>query len=61
MGKTMTVRPPAELKVKLHDKAERMGITVNALVLQIIWQYFDEEEDKDNEKRETLLDIMSRR
>ena len=35
----MLVRPPDGLKDELQKRAQQMGITLNALVLQILWDW----------------------
>ena len=35
----MLVRPPEDLKDRLQIEAQRMGLTLNALVLQILWDW----------------------
>lgn len=39
MADMMTVRAPRELKDLIQSEAERMGISVNALVLHILWEW----------------------
>ena len=39
MNGIMTVRPPDELKTALHQHAQKFGMTVNGLVLQILWDW----------------------
>lgn len=33
------LRVPRELKDVLRRRAERMGLSLNALILQILWEY----------------------
>lgn len=44
----VTVRMPIDLNKSLTDKSKKMGISKNALVLQILWKKV-EEENKKNE------------
>lgn len=39
------VRSPDELKEWLQQEAKRIGITLNALVLQILWQHINEQKE----------------
>lgn len=42
------IRAPQALKDFLKEKAESMGITLNALILQILWEWV--ENKKNNNK-----------
>ena len=35
------IRPPEALKEKLKCEAQRMGITLNAMILQILWEWVE--------------------
>ena len=35
------IRPPEALKENLKREARRMGITLNAIVLQILWEWVE--------------------
>lgn len=35
----LTLRLPPELKAVLDEKRKRMGISLNALVVQLLWQH----------------------
>lgn len=39
MAKIMTVRPPDKLHRDLKEAAKAEGFTLNALVLQILWDW----------------------
>ena len=39
------IRTPEKLKVKLQTRAKGMGITLNALVLQILWEWLENKEE----------------
>ena len=39
MAKIMTIRPPEWLQDTLRAMAKKRGLTVNALVLQILWDW----------------------
>lgn len=39
MQKIMTVRPPDDLAEMLSAAAKRLGMTRNALILQILWDW----------------------
>lgn len=41
------IRAPKELKDFLQERAKKIGIPLNALILQILWQW----EEKENLKR----------
>lgn len=54
--KIMTVRAPDDLHLKLKKSAEKYGLTRNALILQILWEWVQEQEEKelaDTKKCET--------
>lgn len=40
------IRAPQELKLLLQTKAKKLGITLNALILQILWEWV-----KNNQKQ----------
>lgn len=42
--KRFTFRIPEELYVRLKEEAEKQGVSFNALILQILWQWVREEE-----------------
>ncbi|WP_283618516.1 hypothetical protein [Flavonifractor plautii] len=42
----MLVRPPDGLKDELQRRAQQMGITLNALVLQILWDWMKENQSR---------------
>ena len=44
----MLVRPPDGLKDELQRRAQKMGITLNALVLQILWDWMKEDQSRPN-------------
>lgn len=37
------IRAPEELKKLLQNKCKKLGITLNALILQILWDWVKEE------------------
>lgn len=37
--KMMTIRPPDNLKMAIKTEAKRRGLTVNALVVSILWEF----------------------
>jgi len=39
MANVMTIRPPENLRASLKKAANKRGLTVNALVLQILWDW----------------------
>lgn len=41
-----TLRLPAELKEKLTEQSVRMGISLNALVVQLLWQWAEGKEGR---------------
>lgn len=41
----MTVRAPDSLQESLKDKAREQGLTRNALILQILWEWIDKNEE----------------
>lgn len=42
--KIMSVRAPDSLKNKLSQHAKKHGLTRNALILQILWSYVEQQE-----------------
>lgn len=36
-----TFRLPEELFVKIRDTAKKQGVSINALILQILWNYIN--------------------
>lgn len=46
MANIMTVRPPDELRNRLKNAAKNRGYTLNQLVLQILWAWAEEHENK---------------
>lgn len=44
MAKIMTVRPPDKLKKKIEKMAYEKGFTLNHLVIQILWEWVEEQE-----------------
>mgnify|MGYP002771563261 CR=1 FL=1 len=42
MNPICTFRPPEALRLKLKSIADKRGITMNALLLQILWQWVKE-------------------
>lgn len=44
MAKIMTVRPPDKLKKKIEKMAYEKGFTLNHLVIQILWEWIEEQE-----------------
>lgn len=40
----MLIRAPEELKEKISGEAKRIGISMNALLIQIIWSWLKEQE-----------------
>lgn len=43
----MTVRAPDDLHLKLKNSAERHGLTRNALILQILWGWVKNQDEKE--------------
>lgn len=41
-----TFRMPEELLSKLKDESERFGVSVNALILQILWEWVERNDKK---------------
>lgn len=52
MANIMTVRATDELRENLKDQARERGLTRNALILQILWEWLEERKEADHEKRE---------
>ncbi len=44
MAKIMTVRPPEKLHNLLKQSAKNRGLTLNALILQILWEFLEKEQ-----------------
>lgn len=42
MAKVMTIRPPEKLKKALTELAKKQGLTINALVIQMLWECVEE-------------------
>lgn len=34
---------PDKLKAKLESRAKELGVSLNALIVQILWKHFEEE------------------
>lgn len=45
MTNQILIRAPLELKCKISQRAKDMGLTVNALVLQILWSWVEQQTD----------------
>lgn len=43
-----TLRIPKELKVKLERQRKQMGVSLNSLVLQILWDWKKKASQKDD-------------
>lgn len=43
MNPILTFRPPEELRKILRERANAKGLTVNALILQILWDWVKNE------------------
>lgn len=39
MKSVMTIRPPDELRTFLRQYAQSLGLTVNGMVIQILWDW----------------------
>lgn len=46
MPNIMPIRPPEELRKSIKDEANRLGISANALVLQILWSWAEKKDGK---------------
>ena len=44
--KRFTLRIPANLYKELSREADRLGITLNSLISQILWQFVKDEQKK---------------
>lgn len=42
------IRAPEELKRKITSEAKRIGISVNSLILQILWEWAERHADDAN-------------
>ncbi len=42
------IRPPEALKENLKREARRMGITLNAIVLQILWEWVENRKQEES-------------
>lgn len=42
----MSVRAPDLLQIRLKEQAEKQGLTRNALILQILWDWVEKNERK---------------
>ena len=50
MKEPYLLRIPTETKARLTAKAEEIGISLNALILQILWAYFEGGAENGNRK-----------
>ena len=50
MESIMTVRAPGELQEFLAHEAQKHGLTRNALILQILWDWERKQRPSDDEK-----------
>ncbi len=58
------IRAPQEIKIFLQCEAKRIGITLNALVLQILWEWVKKrklEADKETPVQERLDNSQPRK
>ncbi len=46
-----TLRIPKELKVKLENQKKQMGVSLNSLVLQILWDWKKKASQEDDAGR----------
>ena len=46
MARIMTTRAPEDLFKKLEKAAKKHGLTRNALILQILWKWVEEEKSE---------------
>lgn len=46
MAKVMTIRPTDEMREQIKDKARKRGYTVNQLVLQILWNWLEQQKGR---------------
>lgn len=51
MANIMTVRATDELRENLKDQARERGLTRNALILQILWEWVERKEADDEERK----------
>ena len=49
MANIMTVRAPENLQNQLKDRAQEQGLTRNALILQILWDWIKKNENMNKE------------
>lgn len=55
MTDTLLLRLPKKTKEKLRNTAKQRGFTLNALAIQIFWEYFENEKNMvGGEKDETI-------
>ena len=52
MKSVMTIRPPDELRTFLRQYAQSLGLTVNGIVLQILWDWKTAYEHQDDTRIE---------
>lgn len=45
-----TFRMPEQLYLKLDELANELGVSKNALILQVLWDYLEEQDKKGEEK-----------
>lgn len=46
MAKIMTVRPPEKLQAKIKELAKEKGFSLNAQILQILWEWVDKRKER---------------
>ncbi len=44
-----TFRIPEQLLTHLKEEANKIGVSLNALILQILWEWYEREEGRKNE------------
>ena len=54
MGNQMTVRAPEDLQEELKIRAGKQGLTRNALVLNILWDWVKKEKKREKDEKNEM-------
>lgn len=49
MIEKILLRVPANLKIQLREIAQRKGITLNQLILQILWEWVEKQQKESSD------------
>lgn len=51
MARIMTVRPPEDTHARLKKQAKKRGLTLNGLILNILWEWLKANDKEENNER----------